>query len=350
MTITPSSLSEATEAIKAQVAAAKQVLPVGRNSSNLSPSSDKVEIVSTQKLVAIHSLEPDNLLAVVEAGLTAGEVQKNLAPTGLYWPVTGLCDHTIGAIMNEGLLGVETMARGTMCDWVLGATMIDASGRLISSGGRTLKNVSGYDLTRLAWRSRGSLAMSAAFILKLLPKPKAFGVYCWSIDSPSKASDLAQKVILSKIRPEALRIVGEPKDIKIIAWLCGFPEMVSHQKEKLSEILGDISEEQQDGFKYFDEHSTKWSYRDKTLSLHQGRRRELIEFVSRLEKIQPDYWRFDIDLGGGRALLGEGLKPTESSLLPVVPISDPGNIVRRLKASIDPSNVFWPLSPEQKRA
>lgn len=353
MTLTPNSLAEAAELVKSEAAAQRQILPVGRDSSgqDLPPGRPAVKI-SSKNLSAVASLEPDNLLAVVEAGLTAAEVEEALASTGLYWPVTGPFDHTLGAIMNEGLLGVETMARGTMCDWVLGATMIDASGRLVSSGGRTLKNVSGYDLTRLAWRSRGALVMSAAFILKLIPKPKAYPVLEWRMDSPSAAASLAERVILSKIRPEALRLVSEPGRLRLVAWLCGFPEMVSHQEATLTALAGRPDSRREDGFEYFRDHFKRWPLRHPDLTLRQGKRRNVLDFLRKLHTPSepPDSWRFDLDVGGGRVLLGAALEPAARDLLPVEPPTAPDNLVRRLKSAIDPDNVFLPLSPERVKA
>jgi FAD/FMN-containing dehydrogenase len=349
MTITPTTLAEAAEAVKSLASSSRQVLPVGLDSSRQEiPPGRKAEMISSRGLNKVVSLEPDNLLAVVEAGMTAAEVDAALAPTGLYWPVTGPFGHTLGAIMNEGLLGVETMARGTMCDWILGATMIDAGGSLISSGGRTLKNVSGYDLTRLAWRSRGALAMSVVFILKLIPRPKVFEALEWRMDSPGAAASLAERIILGKIRPEALRLVAEPGRLRLAAWLCGFPEMVSHQEASLTALLGRPDSRRTDGFEYFRDHFERWPCRHPDLNLRQGSRRAILDFLRKLHvpSEPPDSWRFDLDIGGGRAHLGTALIQSASELVPVEPATDPSNLVRRVKAAVDPLNVFLPLSPE----
>jgi FAD/FMN-containing dehydrogenase len=353
MTISPTSLEEASEAVASAAKSARQILPSGLNSSRQQPPQGRGAVMlSSRGLAKVTSLEPDNLLAVVEAGMTAAEVEEALAPTGLYWPVTGPFEHTLGAIMNEGLLGVETMARGTMCDWILGATMIDAAGRIVSSGGRTLKNVSGYDLTRLAWRSRGALVFSAAYILKLIPKPKSFPALSWRMDSPGAAASLAERVILAKTRPEALRITGEPGRVKLVAWLCGFPEMVAHQEAALGSLLGRPDSRREDGFEYFRDHFKRWSWRDQELTLRQGSRRAIFDFLRKLHipSEPPDSWKFDIDLGGGRALLGSALEQASHPLALAKGLPDPDNLVRRLKTAIDPNNVFLPLSPERFQA
>ena len=353
MTISPFSLNEAVETVKAAVKASKQILPVGLDSSRQEiPKGRQAVMISARNLGKAESIEPDNLLAVMEAGMTASEVEEALAPTGLYWPVTGPFDHTMGAIMNEGLLGAETMARGTMCDWVLGATMIDASGRVITSGGRTLKNVSGYDLTRLAWRSRGALVMSASFILKLIPRPKSYPALEWRMDSPAAASSLAERIILGKIRPEALRLVGELGRLRLTVWLCGFPEVVKHQEEALSALLGRPDSRREDGFEYFRDPFKRWPSRHPDLLLRQAGRRKILDFLRKLHvpSSPPDSWRFDIDIGGGRAHLGAALEQAASDLVAIEPLCDPGNLVRRLKSAIDPDNVFLPLSPERVQA
>ena len=235
-----------------------------------------------------------------------------------------------------------------MCDWILGATMIDAAGRPISSGGRTLKNVSGYDLTRLAWRSRGALVMSAAFILKLLPRPKACPVLEWTAPSPAEAGRLAERAILAKIRPEALRYEAGPGGQKLVAWLCGFPEMVDHQKGLLADLLGSPAAELEDGFAYFRERSASWSA--DAPSPVRASRRALVDWLADLEipAGPPEGFSVEIDFGGRQALLGPAVD--RSALAAPAGPDRTGNLVRRLKAAVDPGQVFWPLSQERPTA
>ncbi|MDR1677271.1 MAG: FAD-binding oxidoreductase, partial [Deltaproteobacteria bacterium] len=173
MIVYPQSQSQVSSAYQEAVESKKAILPFGlaQYLGNL-VYEDRFLAISSKELNQIESIEPDNLLASVGAGITVAELKKALAPTGLYWPITGPHSRTLGGLMGQGILGAEHLAKGSMTDWILGTTMLIPSGEIVSSGGRTLKNVSGYDLTRLGWRSHGSLAMNLSFILKLLPKPE----------------------------------------------------------------------------------------------------------------------------------------------------------------------------------
>ncbi|MDR2302740.1 MAG: FAD-binding oxidoreductase [Deltaproteobacteria bacterium] len=329
--------------------ARKSILPCGLGHAlDLAANDDRFVAISSKELNQIESVEPDNLLAAVGAGLTVSDLEKALAPTGLYWPVTGPYGRTLGGIMGQGLLGAETMAKGTMVDWILGTAMMTPSGEIVKSGGRTLKNVSGYDLTRLAWRARGSLVMNVSFILKLLPKPKICPVMEFSIKSLKLAAAHMETIIKERFGVQNLRLIGDKKGLRICVWMTGFVEYVTAQEEKLKCLLKDPSDLFEDGFEYFNHADSIFNLPDEKIKIFAGSRHHLLETVRNLSWIGDH--DFVLDLGSGRLALVSPPKSTEDLAFEsgLVLISGQvfqtgGPLFRRVKTAIDPKGTFLTL-------
>jgi glycolate oxidase FAD binding subunit len=80
-------------------------------------------------------------------------------------------DPTIGGCVAAGLSGPRRAAAGAVRDFMLGAKIVDGRGRLLGFGGEVMKNVAGYDVSRLLAGSLGTLGLIAEVSLKLLPRP-----------------------------------------------------------------------------------------------------------------------------------------------------------------------------------
>jgi hypothetical protein len=340
----------ASEILIETIAQKRQLLAFGLGHGlGSAPEQRDYVLMSCRELNQIESVEPGNLLASVGAGLTLEDLDKALAPTGLYWPVTGPTERTLGGIMNDGLLGAQTMAKGTINDWILGASFLTAKGDIVSSGGRTLKNVSGYDFTRLAWRSHGSLAISLSFIVKLLPRPAVAPVMRYRVDSPKLAANLLPKVLLNKIGAWGLRLVNDDDGLRIVVWLGGFGELVKHQQKQLASIFGESSDTFEDGFGYFNEHNRRWPTGVSSLTRYIGSRAQLLNLAGRLAN--PADYSYDLDLGAGRfaashvdeklqtTVLNSGLSPLNLQGRKLE-----GHIFRRLKKFLDPDHTFKSIS------
>jgi FAD/FMN-containing dehydrogenase len=351
----PQSIEEATSLMARAARDGQGVIPAGslsRLEHSLNLKKDGPSIISTARLKTIASVEPGNLLVIAEAGLTPDELDEILLPTGLYWPVTGLGRRTLGAIMAEGALGAETMARGSMPDWVLGASFITAEGKLVASGGRTLKNVAGYDYTRLAWRSFGRLGLCVRFILKLIPRPPRNPVVELPCASAAEAASLAQNIILNKMGAEALRITYSRYTSSLLVWLAGFPEAVAAQKGQLEAMAAKREiKVHDDGQAFWREHAKAWQPEQPGLVPLMGKRRALLDLAKNFAANRASL-DADIDLGGGRASLkfeegvsGEGLAKTFG--LTFDRFTPAGPLYERLKKGLDPKGLFFPAAKER---
>lgn len=304
-----------------------------------------VTVMSARELGGVGPVEPGNLLAVAGAGTTLGELDVALAGRGLYWPVTGPHGRTLGGVMGQGLLGAETMAKGHMVNWVLGTTMLAPSGEIVRSGGRTLKNVSGYDLTRLAWRARGSLGMSVSFTLKLLPRPRVCPVMEFKVKSLRVGASHMETIVRDRLGLPALRLIGDKKGLRVVAWMAGFAELVTAQEERLKALMKDPVDLFEDGFEYFNHYDSVFNEPDGSTGVYAGTRKGLLETVRNLSWI-GDY-SFVCDLGGGRLALTPPNGPTqdlcrETGLVGVSggAFRATGPLFRRVKAAIDPKSAF----------
>ncbi len=127
-------------------------------------------ILSTTNLDRIVAWEPDDLTVVAEAGVTVQELEATLAEKGQTAllperPGTG----TIGGMIATATSGWRRCRYGPTGDRVLEVTLVSSDGRVITAGGRLVKNVTGYDIPRLATGSLGSLGLIARVCFKLWP-------------------------------------------------------------------------------------------------------------------------------------------------------------------------------------
>ena len=139
------------------------------------------EPMSTLSLNGVMAYEPSELYVTAAAGTPVAEVEALLAQHGQHLAFepprfvgaasggTG----TIGGMVASGLSGPARATAGAVRDHVLGLTMLDAKGELLHFGGTVMKNVAGYDVSRLMAGSLGVLGLIAQVTLKVLPRPVA---------------------------------------------------------------------------------------------------------------------------------------------------------------------------------
>lgn len=351
----PKTIQEAAQLMRETKLAGQTVIPAGNLTvlkSNAAVVREDVLVISTRDLNKIVLVEPENLLTIVEAGLTPAELDRALRSTGLYWPVTGQASRTLGAIMAEGALGVETMARGSMLDWVLGTALVSPEGHLVKSGGKTLKNVSGYDYTRLTWRSKGRLGLCTSFILKLLPRPEMATVLEVGLKNMAEAANLARTIIENQIWPEALKIVNTGQSTILLVWLTGFKEVAETKIAQVAELVGPgLIIAHNDGFTFWENHAAKWPSDDPTLGRLMGTRQGILDLCALINRGEaPEIQKADLDVGGGRVTLALSdplaIDQVAARVGGLVPdrFSQPGPIYDLIKGSLDPEDRLFPIS------
>ena len=156
-------------------------------------------VVSTEKLKTVIDHQPEDLTLTVEAGVTLGEIEDLLAPhrQSAVLPETNR-DATIGGVVAAGISGDRRSRFGPTRDRLLEVTVVTGDGRLVTGGARVVKNVSGYDLPRLACGAFGSVGVIASVCLKLWPDPEARAMI--SLDDPSAADGLHRPLAVLETR------------------------------------------------------------------------------------------------------------------------------------------------------
>jgi glycolate oxidase FAD binding subunit len=113
-------------------------------------------------LAGISSYEPSELVVTVRAGTPLAELEAALAEKGQCLPFEpprfgGSCGGTVGGMVAAGLAGPARAAVGGVRDYVLGATLLNGRAEVLSFGGQVMKNVAGYDVSRVLAGSMGML-------------------------------------------------------------------------------------------------------------------------------------------------------------------------------------------------
>lgn len=158
-------------------------------------------------LRGIVEYEPGDLVATVRAGTTLAELAEALAPRGQRWPVEpGLSARaTIGGTLASAAGGPSRLRYFHPRDWVIGARVVLGDGTPVRSGGKVVKNVTGYDLTRLWSGTFGTLVAIVELTLKLTAIPERSVSLVAELDVPT-AFDAASALYASGLPLDALAI------------------------------------------------------------------------------------------------------------------------------------------------
>lgn len=195
--------------LRQAIAAARTPLRItGHGSKDFYGGALQGEPLSTLGLAGITAYEPSELYVSAWAGTPLAEVEALLAGQRqrlAFEPPRFQGRGTVGGMVAAGLSGPSRAALGAVRDHVLGAVLVNGRGELLSFGGTVMKNVAGFDVSRLLAGSMGQLGLITEVTLKVLPLPAA---------TATLRFDLAQAEALQAIN----RWGGRPLPIEASAW------------------------------------------------------------------------------------------------------------------------------------
>jgi glycolate oxidase FAD binding subunit len=134
------------------------------------------EVLDTRGHAGVVEYEPTELVVTARCGTLLSEMHDVLSRQGQFLPFEPPSfgpGATLGGCVAAGLSGPRRASAGALRDFVLGATILDGRGERLAFGGRVMKNVAGYDVSRLLAGSLGTLGLILEVSLKVLPRPPA---------------------------------------------------------------------------------------------------------------------------------------------------------------------------------
>ncbi len=180
-------------------------------------------VLSLERLNRILDIDEGNLLAVVEPNVVTGDLQDAVERVGLFYPPdpASLRQSVIGGNVAECAGGPRAFKYGVTRQYVLGLEAVLASGEIIKTGGKVVKNVVGYDLTQLLVGSEGTLAILTKIILRLIPKPPARATLRATFADVPRAVDAVSRIVSARVVPAALELVDAECLAAVAAYLDG---------------------------------------------------------------------------------------------------------------------------------
>lgn len=156
-------------------------------------------------------VDPENLLAVVSPSVITSDLHRKVEDNGLFYPPDPSSSHvsTIGGNLLENSSGPKGLKYGTTKEYVIGLEVVTPTGEIIRTGGKTVKNVTGYDLTRLIVGSEGTLGVVTEATLRLIPKPQTRQTLLATFEHFIDSGKAITKILASGILPSAMELMDQ---------------------------------------------------------------------------------------------------------------------------------------------
>lgn len=252
----PTSVQEVSAILKLADEEKIPVTPRG-GGTNVSGGSVPIEggiVLCTTKMNKILRIDKENLTATVEPGVVLMDFNMALAKEGLFFPPDpqSFLGATLGGVIAENAGGPACVKYGVTKQYVLGLEVVLPNGTIVKLGGRTIKNVVGYDLTMLFVSSEGTLGVITKAELKLNPLPPARKTIMAVYSDVSLAGETVFRILENGVIPDKIELLdnwvinrieemmpmGLPKDADAVLLFesDGIAEAVEKETEKIVDI------------------------------------------------------------------------------------------------------------------
>jgi glycolate oxidase FAD binding subunit len=230
----------AVEALQEAVRRGPRVLPVaGATKPALSsaPSEDVVAL-DVSALRGIEDYDPGELTFTALAATPVADVAGALAEHGQYLPFDPplpAAGATLGGVVASATSGPNAFRHGGVRDFVIGVQLIDGTGRLVSGGGRVVKNAAGFDLPKLMVGSMGRLGVMVRLSFKVFPHPRATTTLVFPAGDPGAALPAVAAIARGPLEAEAIDVDHEGR---LLVRLGGDPDTLGPRAERCAAITG----------------------------------------------------------------------------------------------------------------
>lgn len=381
--LVPADVDEACGWVRRAAADGVALLPTGNGTQagfGNPVRGQAVRLCSTE-LASLVDYDPANQVVVAGSGMTLSALQDALAEQGQWLPLRPPQNRdgraTLGGLAALGTCGPERMRYGAPRDLALGLKFVSGSGRLISVGGRVVKNVAGYDLTRLLVGSMGTLGLITELTFQVASLPECCVARVAS-GPLGQCAAAATELLCSRLEPALVIGVpdepGQPIDgpWQLIAGFEGFEDTVKVLTEGCAAILESAGLTQQQSRPYEAREGVCGEYcnvlkRGKPqiradLPLDQaaalvsvaeeelGKAAVLVDFgcgrvTAAVESLRDDSWREICKIArrmGGHAATEKAPQGYAGGPGVFGPARPDWPMMQRLKAALDPHDVFAP--------
>jgi glycolate oxidase len=206
------------------------------------------------KMNKILEIDVENLTATCEPGVIIADLNAAVGEYGLmYPPDPGSVDTaTMGGSVAECSGGLRGLKYGVTKHYIMGLDVILANGKMMTCGGKTVKNVSGYDMVKLFVGAEGTLGVVTRIVCKLIPTPEARKTATATFASIDDAANAVAGIIKSKVIPATLEIMdrvtiqtvenylhlGLPTEAEaiLVIEVDGLPEVVEREAEAVVKV------------------------------------------------------------------------------------------------------------------
>ena len=167
--------------------------------------------LSLDRMTDILEVDEKNMMVTAEAGVRTIDLHDHCAAKGLFFPPDPASwkMSTVGGNVAENAGGMRAVKYGVTKDYVMGLEVVLADGTVLTTGGKTIKNVTGYDLTSVFIGSEGTLGIVTKVLFKLLPLPKMRGTIQIMFASLDDGCETISKMLQSGIVPSAAEIMDD---------------------------------------------------------------------------------------------------------------------------------------------
>jgi glycolate oxidase FAD binding subunit len=241
----PASVEEASRVLAAASRAGKKVVVVGSGSKlGLGNPPERLDLlVSTRRLHRVLEHAAGDLVVKVEAGAHLADLQAALAPSGQWLaldpPEPGA---TVGGVVAANASGPRRLRYGTVRDLIIGITVVLADGTVAHAGGKVVKNVAGYDLSKLFCGSLGTLGLIAEATFRLHPRPAAAAVVALQVERFEQAGEAVRRLLRSTLVPSAIELTWYDRPGLLTVVIEGIRPGVEAQAATAAELLGEVGE------------------------------------------------------------------------------------------------------------
>jgi glycolate oxidase FAD binding subunit len=352
--------AQAGEEVQRAVRAHERVLPRGGGTKPaLSSPPQGTTTIDLSDLTGIVEYEREELTFTARAGTSVREISDALAENGQFLPFDppfAQAGATIGGVVAAGASGPLRYRSGGVRDFILGVRFVDGKGRLVSGGGRVVKNAAGFDLPKLMVGSAGRLGVMLELSMKVFPAPTAWATMRVDLPTLDDALEVIGRLATVPLDLEALDL--EPPG-RLWLRLAGDSEAMSARLERLERLLERPGERVPD-----EEEATLWEAARDLAWAPEGASVVKVALVPRripeLEReLEPIRIARRYSSGGNLAWLAcprerpteeldallrsldlAGVVLTGSAANPLVGAHRGGAFARRVKSALDPDGKF----------